>query len=137
VRSTSPSFPTMPRRLAFRGTPELEKFDLLEFPVKATYNGRCARQNLSGCRRPGLVSVPTADQCLGHALKRPHQPHDIANCDLLLSENLLASLGVRPLRHGCYWRRRASSPSTPSSASEASSNHDYRVCTQSTRPAIV
>jgi hypothetical protein len=84
-----------------------------------------ARWNLRGCRCPGLVSVQSADQSLGHALKGSHHPNNIANCYLLLSENLLASLGVRPLRRGCCWRRHASSPSTPSSASAASSNHDY------------
>jgi hypothetical protein len=81
--------------------------------------------NLNGCRCPGLVSVQSADQSLGHALKGSHHPNNIANRYLLLSENLLASLGVRPLRRGCYWRRHASSPSTPSSASTTSSNHDY------------
>jgi hypothetical protein len=70
------------------------KFDLLEFPAEATYNGWRAWWNLRGCRRPGLVSVQPVDQCLRHALKRPYQPHDITNCDLFMSENLLASLGL-------------------------------------------
>jgi hypothetical protein len=73
--------------------------------------GACGGTSV-GVACPGLISVQMADQCLGHALKRSHHPDHISNCYLLLSENLLASLGVRPLRCGCYWRHHASSPST-------------------------
>jgi hypothetical protein len=92
-----------------RGTKELEKFNLLKFTVNATCNGQCMRWNLSGCRRPGLVSVQSADQSLGHVLEGSHHPNHIAYRYLPLSKNFLASLVVRPLRRGCYWRRHASS----------------------------
>jgi hypothetical protein len=61
---------------AVRGTKELGKFHFLEFTVNATCNGRCARRNLSRCRRPGLLSIHSADQRLGHALERSHHHHN-------------------------------------------------------------
>ena len=125
VRSTSPSVSTCLGSCAFRGAQELRKILPTRVHVNDSRNDRRARRNLSGCRRPGLVSVQSANQCLGYALKRPHHPDHVSNCYLLLSENMLTSPGVRPLRCGCYWRRHASSPSTPSSASATSSNHDY------------
>ena len=99
-----------PRAPAITGSihREVEKVKFLEFTVNATSNGRCMRQNLSRCRCPGLISVQSADQRLVHVLERSHHPHNIGNYDLLLSKDLLASLGVRPLRRGYCWRRHAS-----------------------------
>jgi hypothetical protein len=81
---------------AIRGTKELRKFYLLEFTVNATSTGWCTWKNLNGCRCPGLISVQTTDQCLRHALKRSHHSDYITNRYLLLSENLLVSLGLDP-----------------------------------------
>jgi hypothetical protein len=125
VRSTSPSVSIMPRRLRLLGHPRTREIYLLEFRVNDTRNGRRARRNFSGCLRPGLVSVQSVDQCLRHALKGSCHPDNIASCYLFQSKNLLASLGVRPLRRGCGWRCLASSASAPSSASAAFSNHHY------------
>jgi hypothetical protein len=80
---------------------------------------------LRGCRCPGLISIQMTDQCLRHLLKGPHQPNHITQHYMFLPDNLFISLGVIPLRRGCYWGHRASSPSTPSSTSATSSNHDY------------
>jgi hypothetical protein len=107
------------------GTKELEKFDLLEFTVNATSNGRCMRRTSTGFGALASSLSKWLIKCLRHVLKGSHHPDYITHCYLLLPENLLISLGVRPLRCGCYWRRRASSPSTLSSASMVPSNHDY------------
>jgi hypothetical protein len=133
VRSTSPSISTCLGGCAFRGTQELEKFYLLEFTVNDTCNDRRARWNLSGCRRPGLVSVQSIDQCLRHVLKGSCHPNN--NRQLLsVSVQEHARLpGVRPLKRGCYWRHHASSPNTPSSGSATSPNHAYGARTQTTR----
>jgi hypothetical protein len=68
-------FPTMPRWPCLSGHPRTREIDPFEFLVKATYNGRRARRNLSGCRRPRLVSVQSFDQCREHVLTRSHHPN--------------------------------------------------------------
>jgi hypothetical protein len=68
-------FLTMPRWPCLSGHPRTREIDPFEFLVKATYNGRCARRNLSGCRRPRLVSVQSFDQGREHVLTGSHHPN--------------------------------------------------------------
>jgi hypothetical protein len=122
VRSTSPSVSTCLGGCALRGAQGLEKFYLLEFTVKDTRNDRRARRNLSGCRRPGLVSVPSVDQCLKHALKGSCHPNNNRQLLSIPFQEPAHLPGVRPLRHGCHWRRHAYSLNPPSYGSATSPN---------------
>jgi hypothetical protein len=112
----------MPRRLCLPGRPRTREIYLLEFTVNDNRNDRHARRNLSGCRRPGLVSVQSVDQCLKHALKGSCHPNNNRQLLSIPFQEPARLPGVRPLRHGCYWRRHAYSLNTPSSGSATSPN---------------